>query len=89
MNYLSFKSAALALSVAVLPSFAMAEIAADIQHPLWYKAPTEKTMEFAKLDNLEGVVVSDGQDGAAGFPAADLMLTDEQIARVKAQGNRV
>lgn len=41
-------------------------------------------MEFAQLDNLEGVVVSDGQDGAAGFPAADLMLTDEQIAKVKA-----
>lgn len=84
MNYLNFKRAALALSVAVLPGFALAEIAADIQHPLWYKAPTEKTMEFAKMDNLEGVVVSDGQDGAAGFPAADLMLTDEQLAKVKA-----
>lgn len=84
MKHLNFKRAALALSVAFLPSFALADVAADIQHPLWYKAPSEKTMELAKLDNLEGVVVSDGQDGAKGFPAADLKLTDEQIAKVKA-----
>ena len=84
MKHLNFKRAALALSVAFLPSFALADVAADIQHPLWYKAPSEKTMELAKLDSLEGVVVSDGQDGAKGFPAADLKLTDEQIAKVKA-----
>lgn len=84
MKHLNFKRAALAVSVALLPSFALADVAADIQHPLWYKAPSEKTMELAKLDNLEGVVVSDGQDGAKGFPAADLKLTDEQIAKVKA-----
>ena len=84
MKHLNFKRAALALSVALLPGFALADVAADIQHPLWYKAPSDKTMELAKLDNLEGVVVSDGQDGAKGFPAADLKLTDEQIAKVKA-----
>ena len=84
MKHLNFKRAALAVSVALLPSFALADVAADIQHPLWYKAPSAKTMELAKLDNLEGVVVSDGQDGAKGFPAADLKLTDEQIAKVKA-----
>ena len=84
MKHLNFKRAALAVSVALLPSFALADVAADIQHPLWYKAPSEKTMELAKLDNLEGVVISDGQDGAKGFTAADLKLTDEQIAKVKA-----
>ena len=84
MKHLNFKRAALALSVALLPGFALADVAADIQHPLWYKAPSDKTMELAKLDNLEGVVVSDGQDGAKGFPAADLNLTDAQIAKVKA-----
>ena len=84
MKHLNFKRTTLALSVALLPSFALADVAADIQHPLWYSAPSEKTMELAKLDNLEGVVVSDGQDGAKGFPAADLKLTDEQIAKVKA-----
>ena len=75
---------ALALSTALVPCVALAEIAADIQHPLWYTAPSAKTMELAALDNLDGVVVSDGQDGAAGFPAADLMLTPEQIEKVKA-----
>ena len=84
MKHLNFKRAALALSVALLPGFALADVAADIQHPLWYKAPSDKTMELAKLDNLEGVVVSDGQDGAKGFPAADLNLTDAQIAKVRA-----
>ena len=84
MKHLNFKRAALAMSVALLPGFALADVAADIQHPLWYKAPSDKTMEMAKLDNLEGVVVSDGQDGAKGFPAADLKLTDAQIAKVKA-----
>ncbi len=83
MKHLNFKRAALAMTVAILPSFALADIAADIKHPLWYTAPSAKTMEFAALDNLEGVVVSDGQDGAAGFPAADLKLTDAQIAKVK------
>ena len=84
MKHLNFKRAALAMSVALLPGFGHADVAADIQHPLWYKAPSAKTMDMAKLDNLEGVVVSDGQDGAKGFPAADLKLTDEQIAKVKA-----
>lgn len=75
---------ALALSVALLPGSLLAEIAADIQHPLWYTPPSEKTMELAKLDNLDGVVVSDGQRGEPGFPASELALTDEQIEKVRA-----
>ncbi len=83
MKFLSSKSFALALSVALVPGFALAEIAADIQHPLWYKEPSAKTMEIAAMDSIDGVVVSDGQRGEPGFPAADLKLTDEQIAKVK------
>lgn len=83
MKHLNFKRAALAMSVAFLPHFAMADVAADIEHPLWYKAPSEKTMELAKLDDLSNTVVSDGQRGEPGFPAAQLALTDEQIAKVK------
>ena len=75
MKHMNFKKMALALSVAMLPCAALAEIAADIEHPLWYKAPSEKTMELAKVDDLTGMVVSDGQGGEPGFPAADLMLT--------------
>lgn len=84
MKFLNSKSFALALSVALVPGFALAEIAADIQHPLWYKEPSAKTMEIAAMDSIDGVVVSDGQRGEPGFPAADLKLTDEQIEKVKA-----
>lgn len=79
-----FKTLALAAVFAALPTIAMADVAADIQHPLWYKAPSEKTMEIAKKDDITGIVVSDGQRGEPGFPAADLKLTDEQLAKVKA-----
>ncbi|MEY4697000.1 MAG: hypothetical protein RIT14_1428 [Pseudomonadota bacterium] len=84
MKHLKMKSFALAMSVAFVPGLALAEIAADIEHPLWYKEPSAKTMELAKLDDLSGVVVSDGQRGEPGFPAADLTLTPEQIEKVKA-----
>ena len=47
MKHMNFKRMALALSVAMLPCVALADVAADIQHPLWYKAPSEKTMELA------------------------------------------
>lgn len=84
MKHLTMKSFLLAASVALLPGVALAEIAADIQHPLWYKEPSAKTMEIAKMDSIDGVVVSDGQRGEPGFPAADLKLTDAQIEKVKA-----
>lgn len=83
MKPFSLKAFALAMSVAIVPGFAMGEIAADIQHPLWYKEPSAKTMEIAAMDSIDGVVVSDGQRGEPGFPAADLKLTDEQIAKVR------
>lgn len=74
----------LALSVAVLPGIALADIAADIKHPLWYKEPSAKTLELAKIDDLSNTVVSDGQRGEPGFPASKLALTPEQIEKVKA-----
>ena len=79
-----FKTLAMAAVFAALPTIAMADVAADIQHPLWYKAPSEKTMEIAKKDDITGIVVSDGQRGEPGFPASELKLTDEQLAKVKA-----
>lgn len=83
MKRFNLKAIALAMSVAIVPGFAMGEIAADIEHPLWYKSPSEKTMELAKLDDLSNTVVSDGQRGEPGFPASQIALTDEQIAKVK------
>ena len=83
MKPLNLKAFALAMTVAIVPGFAMAEIAADIEHPLWYTAPSAKTMEIAAMDSIDGVVVSDGQRGEPGFPAANLKLTDEQISKVR------
>ena len=79
-----FKSLAFAATLCALPTLALADVAADIKHPLWYKEPSAKTMELAKKDDLTGVVVSDGQRGEPGFPASELKLTQEQIDKVKA-----
>ncbi|MFO1142476.1 MAG: substrate-binding domain-containing protein [Amaricoccus sp.] len=84
MKSLSLKRIALALSVATLPVTAFAGVADDIKHPLWYQAPSEKTMELAKIDDLSNVVVSQGQRGEEGFPASKLAITDEQLAKIKA-----
>lgn len=83
MKALSLKRVALALTVATLPITAFAGVADDIKHPMWYKEPSAKTMELAKIDDLSNVVVSDGQRGEPGFPASELALTDEQIEKVK------
>jgi len=80
----TFKTLALAAVFAAIPAIAMADVSPDIKHPLWYQPPSAKTMELAKKDDLTGVVVSDGQRGEPGFPASELKLTDEQIAKVKA-----
>jgi hypothetical protein len=74
-----FKSFAFAAALSALPTLALADVAADIKHPLWYKEPSAKTMELAKKDDLTGVVVSDGQRGEPGFPASELKLTPEQV----------
>jgi ribose transport system substrate-binding protein len=79
-----FKSLAFAATLCALPTLALADVAADIKHPLWYKEPSAKTMELAKKDDLTGVVVSDGQRGEPGFPASELKLTPEQVDKVKA-----
>ena len=84
MKSWKIKTLALVMSVAAMPGLALAEITADIKHPLWYKEPSPKTMDLAKLDDLSGVVVSDGQRGEPGFPASKLNLTPEQIEKVKA-----
>jgi ribose transport system substrate-binding protein len=84
MTRTSLTRLALTMSVAALPFAGFAGVAEDVEHPLWYSEPSAKTMELAKLDDLSSVVVSDGQRGEPGFPAADLKLTDAQIEKVKA-----
>ena len=56
----------------------------DIKQPLWYQAPSEKTLELAKIDDLSQTVVSDGEQGEKGVLASTLSITDEQAAKIKA-----
>jgi ribose transport system substrate-binding protein len=81
-----FKAAFALLATTALPSFALAfeNIAADLEHPLWYKEPSGKTMELAKIDDLSNTVVSDGQRGEAGVLGSSIQITDEQAAKIKA-----
>ena len=71
----------LALSTA---SFAVDNIAADIKQPLWYTAPSAKTLELAKIDDLSNTVVSDGQRGETGVLGSSIKITDAQAAKIKA-----
>ncbi len=73
--------ACLTLSTA---AFAADNIAADIQQPLWYTAPSAKTLELAKIDDLSNTVVSDGQRGETGVLGSSIQITDEQAAKIKA-----
>ncbi len=77
------KLALTAVAAAALPIGAYATIG-NVQHPLWYKAPTAKTLELAKVDDLSNTVVSDGQRGESGVLASSLKITPEQAAKIKA-----
>ena len=55
-----------------------------LKHPLWYKPPSAKTMELAKIADLSNTVVSDGQRGEKGVLASSLKITPEQTAKIKA-----
>ena len=81
------RALATALLVAVsAPSIACAaeNIASDLKQPLWYTAPSAKTLELAKIDDLSNTVVSDGQRGEKGVLASTLKITDDQLAKIKA-----
>jgi ribose transport system substrate-binding protein len=56
----------------------------DFKHPEWYKEPTEEQKKTAALDNISDVVVSSGPHGEVPYPAKDLQITDEDIAKLKA-----
>lgn len=64
--------------------FAADNIAADIKQPLWYSAPSAKTLELAKIDDLSNTVVSDGQRGETGVLGSSIQITDAQAAKIKA-----
>lgn len=76
---------ALIACVTAMPVLAQDNIA-DVRHPLWYEAPTERTLELAKIDNLNETVVSQGPRGEDGVLYTEIGLSDEQIEKIKAGG---
>lgn len=82
----AFGAAVMLLSGSALATgaFAADNIAADLDQPLWYQAPSEKTLELAKIDDLSSTVVSDGQRGEKGVLGSTIQLTPEQVDKVKA-----
>lgn len=77
------KFAITAIAAAAIPIASNATIG-NVKHPLWYKAPTAKTLELAKIDDLSNTVVSDGQRGEKGVLASSLKITPDQAAKIKA-----
>lgn len=73
------------LSATALPAIAQdaPNIAADLDHPLWYQAPTAKTLELAQIDDLTNTVVSDGPRGETGVLASTIEITEEQKSQIR------
>lgn len=66
-----------------LPAFAQDNIG-DVRHPLWYEAPTERTLELAKIDDLSQTVVSLGPRGEEGVLYTEIQITEEQKEKIRA-----
>lgn len=77
--------AVVAVIGAAMPAFAQDNIG-DVRHPLWYEAPSERTLELAKIDDLSEIVVSNGPRGEEGVLYSEIGLTDEQIDKIRAGG---
>lgn len=65
-------------------AWAADNIAADLDQPLWYTAPTDKVLEMARIDDLSNTVVSSGQRGETGVLGSSITITPEQAAKIKA-----
>jgi ribose transport system substrate-binding protein len=76
--------ALVAITGAGLSARAADNIAADLDQPLWYQAPSEKTMELAKIDDLSNTVVSDGQRGEKGVLGSTIQISAAQAEKIKA-----
>jgi ribose transport system substrate-binding protein len=72
-----------ALLLTTLPAFSQDNIG-DVRHPLWYKAPTERTLELAKIDDLSNTVVSLGPRGEEGVLYTEIQITAEQKEKIRA-----
>jgi ribose transport system substrate-binding protein len=68
----------------VLPTLAQSNNIGDVKHPLWYKAPTERTLELAKIDDLSQTVVSLGPRDEDGVLYTEVTISESQKEKIRA-----
>lgn len=68
----------------VLPTVALSNNIGDVKHPLWYKAPTERTLELAKIDDLSQTVVSLGPRNEDGVLYTEVTISESQKEKIRA-----
>lgn len=83
---LGWTAALLASTALPLAAQEAGNISPDIEHPLWYQPPTDKTLELAQMDDLSETVVQPGPRGEEGVLASTLALTEEQKQRIRDGG---
>ena len=83
---LAVRLAAALLAATAIPAHAQtaSNIGPHVRQPLWYQPPSAKTMRLARIDDLSNTVVSDGQRGEKGTLASAIVITSDQMAKIKA-----
>ncbi|UOF90351.1 substrate-binding domain-containing protein [Fodinisporobacter ferrooxydans] len=56
---------------------------AHVAQPAWYKEPTANQLKQAQQDTIAGVILSSGPNGEKAFPAKDIKITNEELAKIK------
>ncbi|WP_424768394.1 substrate-binding domain-containing protein [Paenibacillus sp. sgz302251] len=56
---------------------------AGVKQPPWYQEPNAAQLEAVKLDNASDMIVSSGPNGEEATNASDIVITDEQAAKIK------
>lgn len=56
---------------------------AGIKQPPWYKEPTAEQLQAVKMDNASDMIVSSGPNGEKATPASEIIITEEQAAKIK------
>ncbi|WP_245590433.1 substrate-binding domain-containing protein [Aneurinibacillus terranovensis] len=57
---------------------------ASVAQPAWYQEPTADQLKQAQQDTVAGVILSSGPNGEKAFPAEQIKITDQQLAKIKA-----
>jgi ribose transport system substrate-binding protein len=56
---------------------------AGVKQPPWYQEPNAAQLEAVQLDNASDMIVSSGPNGEEATPASEIVITEEQAAKVK------